>query len=648
MNALAASGMSLMGVRCRVVLPWSAAGERRAAWGHEGPRGPWRADGFGCDDGRMRRSWFPFLLVAATTSLVARGARADTFVDDPLTEGSFAGRGSQGGTFDAEGWTTAGGTDAIWYEIGPALPSGKIEFSVRGVSVTDAVTLTGADHDLFAMYQAPAGQPEPIEYSPYFRNNDFKTFLRIFGVQEPDRAGAMKVEFIRCPRGEPWYHDTECALDCGGNQLAYANGNDKDIGWDPAAWYRIGFVWGDGVLSFSRDGAQLGSISYPGTYAAGPLRVRLGSPRHGISDVAFMPSGLTFKDVLVSGTPGEMTPVCGATTPPDAGAPDAGESGDWSAIQDVTAASFVAGVFEDVADLNIEGDGAAPSSVVYIRFPAPMVPVAKATLKLRTHAFGSAAGGSGVVHPVSDTSWSELTMTWQSRPAYGPESVGSPMSVAPDSEIEWDVTALVAAGTVNFAIVSTDGDGAHYLSREAGGASTGPRLVIEAGPEQPPDAGGGAGGPGAAGAGPAGGAGPGGAGQGGDGGSGQEAGQGGAGGAAAGGAGAAGGVGGVGGAAAAGGAAQAGSEGGGAGFGGQSAGEGGAGPASPDGGVAGGKPRLAGSGADEPAGAEDGCACEAAGAGRRSPSWWSLALVLGAMVRGLRGRRVQPARAGVC
>jgi len=62
-------------------------------------------------------------------------------------------------------------------------PSGRVEYSVTGLSL--ATSLTGVDHDILTMYQAPTDRAEPVPYSPYFRNNDFKVFTRIFGRARP-------------------------------------------------------------------------------------------------------------------------------------------------------------------------------------------------------------------------------------------------------------------------------------------------------------------------------------------------------------------------------------------------------------------------------------------------------------------------------
>lgn len=428
-------------------------------------------------------------------ALTASTASAVEYVNDPLSNASAPNRGNKGGAFSANGWTTSQESDAVWWEIDEALPSGRIEYTVTGIST--ATSLTGADHDILTMYQAPTGQAEPIAYSPYFRNNDFKAFTRIFGQQEPGRNGAMKLEVAFCPRGAPWYHDEVCTQACDGSGLGYANGNDKDIGWDGAKAYRMALEWGGGKFTFYRDNVSLGSVNYPGTYAPKPLRVRIGSPRHdGVyPGLALMPKGLVFKDVLVTGTPGTMTPVCGSTGsggsggsggssgtgggPADSGSPDAGSHTDeYTVLADVTAASWESGVFPDVNDLNPEGDGASPLAVAYLRFPAVTGNVSLAVLRLRTATSGSAAGGSGVICPVSDDTWTETAMTWATRPAVGANCVGTPSSVDPDMNVEWDVTSLVQAGkNVNLAVVSLDQNGVHYLSKE-GSSSYAPHLTV--------------------------------------------------------------------------------------------------------------------------------------------------------------------------
>lgn len=431
-------------------------------------------------------------LLALAILLSTSSAAAADYVNDPLTDPSFAGRGSMGGTFGPSGWTTVNEADSFWYEIADAIPTGSIEYTVTGLSVGGS--LNGVDHDILTFYQAPTGKAEPVPYSPYFRNNDFKAFTRIFGDKEPGRGGAMKLDLAFCPRGDPWYHDTACTPDCDKSGIAYARGADKDVGWDATKAYRMVMAWEPGKIAFSRDGETLGTISFAGTYAAKPLRVRFGSPRHdGVyPGQAYMPKGLTFKDVKISGTAGAMTAVCGATMP-DASVPDTSVSdaavppGELGALQDVTAASYEMGVFPDVNDLNPEADNA----VAYLKFPPITGVPSNVKLRLHTHDFPSASGGSGVVCLVADDSWSETTLKWTGRPAVSTMCAGTSRKVDPDSEVEWDVTSLVTTSSTanrNLAIVSMDPDGVHYVSKEKDKAR-GPRLVVTGGTITMPDSG---------------------------------------------------------------------------------------------------------------------------------------------------------------
>jgi hypothetical protein len=257
----------------------------------------------------------------------------------------------------------------------------------------------------------------------------------------------------------------------------------------------MSITWGSGQIAFARDGVTLGTVSYAGAYAPKPLRVRLGSPRNdGIyPGAAFMPAGLTFRDVLVSGDAGTETPACGASAPDagtggsgaggaPAGGADAGATGiELGALEDVTAASWEPAVFSDPNDLNIEAAAeGTPTAVVYLRFPAVTGVIKQAILRLHTQAYVSASGGSGVPCAIADDAWHETTLTWSTRPAVGSACAGAPSTVDPDAEVAWDVTALLAPGGPHYdlALVSHDPDGAHYVSKELGGAVSGPRLHV--------------------------------------------------------------------------------------------------------------------------------------------------------------------------
>src|SRR4051812_4551483 len=95
---------------------------------------------------RMRRALALSASLAVLASLAPSTAGAIEYVNDPLTDPSFPGRGSKGGSFSADGWTTADEPDSFWYEIPDALPSGRVDYTVQGLSVGG--TLSGTDHDI--------------------------------------------------------------------------------------------------------------------------------------------------------------------------------------------------------------------------------------------------------------------------------------------------------------------------------------------------------------------------------------------------------------------------------------------------------------------------------------------------------------------
>jgi MYXO-CTERM domain-containing protein len=118
-----------------------------------------------------------------------------------------------------------------------------------------------------------------------------------------------------------------------------------------------------------------------------------------------------------------------------------------------------------------------------MRFPPPGGAVRRATLRLRTSSSGSAAGGSGEICRVEGGVWDEATLTWATRPTVSTVCSGGARRVGPNEDVTWDVTGIVTgSGEQNLAIVSTDADGAHFLSREAGGCELGPRLEVELAP----------------------------------------------------------------------------------------------------------------------------------------------------------------------
>lgn len=74
-------------------------------------------------------------------------------------------------------------------------------------------------------------------------------------------------------------------------------------------------------------------------------------------------------------------------------------------------------------------------------------------------------------------SWTESGVTWSNRPAIG-DKLADLGAIARRVWVEYDVTAKVkTAGSYDFALVTTNGDGVHYASRESG--ANAPQLVVE-------------------------------------------------------------------------------------------------------------------------------------------------------------------------
>ncbi len=410
------------------------------------------------------------LVVIALVLVLPAGARA-YHLDDPL-RGSTSGT-AEGGSFSAAGWTVTAPTDRIWWSV-PTSSAGSIEFVMS--NVTNASLFPG-DNDIFNLYD-DADSGEPISYRPDFVEDNYKVWVRV--RNEPGYYGNQKLTVAVCPNSAV-SHSATCA--CGVGFIDESTSGDPT--WDGTP-QRLRIEWGGGQVRLLRNGGVVTSIDYSATgYAWGPRQMHfsIGSTRSRAVGTSGMPMGAVFSDLVVDTTDG---PVASCPTPPpptDAGLPDGGACGGAvMAIADATAASWLPGVFPDASDLNVEADASnTPTGIAYVRFPAAIG--AHAVLRMHTGGFGSAAGGSGQVCRVADTTWDEGTLTWSSRPAVSATCTGGEHFVSSDAEVEWDVTALFTSGSPSsFAIVSTNPNGAHYDSRELGGCALGPRLFVDGTP----------------------------------------------------------------------------------------------------------------------------------------------------------------------
>ncbi len=451
------------------------------------------------------------LLALATTCATGIAFAQTTYVSDPLSSPPSGGAapgvtaGTRGGSFGAGGWTTTGATDTVWWVIPATIPRGRFEVTATGLST--ATSLVGQEHDLVAIY-GPTDRAEPISYIPWYRNNEFKVFVRVFGALNTcagcQAVGSSKLELALCPALSPLgYVETMCPAACVAAGFSFwqaylgPRGRGEPLPWDAATPYRFVITWEPGRMTYTRGGPEgASSLTFPGTYAPRELHVRIGPPSSERGPDTAMPRGVTFSNVLVQGDPGAGTPSCSGTTPPpDASAPaDATPADTGSAtsviespvIEDVTVTMLApTTVYPDVRDLAVEVE-----SEVYLKFRVDSVPgrVVRAEILLRSAASPSAEGSGASAFRAAGTGWSETTLTWSARPGRTGERLARVTGVQSDMDYVLDVTpAITGAGTYAFALVTEPGDtnGVHFDSKEVTPAR-GPRLRLTVDTTPPP------------------------------------------------------------------------------------------------------------------------------------------------------------------
>ena len=117
--------------------------------------------------------------------------------------------------------------------------------------------------------------------------------------------------------------------------------------------------------------------------------------------------------------------------------------------------------------------------VTYLRFFVIGVgarAVERAALRMTVESTpGSGSDSGGTVQTISDTSWNEDAVTYETRPAVDGPALASAGPVSPGETVEFDLTRAVDGdGIYNFALTSSSTNGVNYESRETGS----PRLVL--------------------------------------------------------------------------------------------------------------------------------------------------------------------------
>lgn len=195
-----------------------------------------------------------------------------------------------GGSFGPAGWTVTDRHDLIWFAIPTTPSSGSIEFAVS--NITNASLFDG-DNDVFTMYEA-AGLTEPIRYSPDFRADNYKAWVRL--RTEPGMHGLQKTTVALCPDSASSYGDT-CA--CGPFFVDEVTGGDST--WDGTP-QPLRVEWGGGHVRCLRNGVVVNDIDYSATGCGwGPreMHFSIGSSRPGGVPYSGMPLGAVFSDLVV-------------------------------------------------------------------------------------------------------------------------------------------------------------------------------------------------------------------------------------------------------------------------------------------------------------------------------------------------------------
>lgn len=204
-----------------------------------------------------------------------------------------------GGSFSPDGWTVTAANDRLWYII-PRLVEGSVEFTISNATLGNLLL---NDNEIFAMYDGGYDITEPVNYNPEYRNNNFKSMIRIYGVAEVGREGLQKLMWNICPDGPPGYGDgTPCV--CPTNFFSEPYGGDPT--WDGTP-QRFRVEWGGGVTRLYRNGAEVHAIDWSGTglqFGPNELHFSLGTSRADAVGTAGMPIGAVFSDLVVQGMTG--------------------------------------------------------------------------------------------------------------------------------------------------------------------------------------------------------------------------------------------------------------------------------------------------------------------------------------------------------
>ena len=108
----------------------------------------------------------------------------------------------------------------------------------------------------------------------------------------------------------------------------------------------------------------------------------------------------------------------------------------------------------------------SPTKIAYLRFNVTGLSGAVQSARLRLEVVDASVFG-GTIHSISNNSWGEKTVTYNTRPAIDGPALAALGAAAVGNIVELDVTAAIPGnGTYSFAIDSNSSNGVYYRSRE--------------------------------------------------------------------------------------------------------------------------------------------------------------------------------------
>jgi len=115
------------------------------------------------------------------------------------------------------------------------------------------------------------------------------------------------------------------------------------------------------------------------------------------------------------------------------------------------------------ATLQIDSE---PTKIAFLRFNVTGLNGAVQSARLRLQVVDASVFG-GTIYSISNNTWGERTVTYNTRPVIDGPALSALGKVAVGDIVEFDVTAAIPGnGTYNFVIDTNNSNGVYYRSRE--------------------------------------------------------------------------------------------------------------------------------------------------------------------------------------